>query len=44
MAEQNEDLRVKPQQNAADLLAMRGCSPKKVELVRRWGERRVHPA
>jgi pimeloyl-ACP methyl ester carboxylesterase len=25
-----------PQQNAADLLAKRGCSRKKVELVRRW--------
>ncbi len=25
-----------PQQNAADLLARRGYSPKKVELVRRW--------
>jgi proline iminopeptidase len=24
------------QQNAADLMAKRGCSPKKVELVRRW--------
>jgi proline iminopeptidase len=25
-----------PQHNAADLLARRGCKPKKVELVRRW--------
>jgi proline iminopeptidase len=25
-----------PQQNAADLLARRGCSPQKVGLVRRW--------
>ena len=33
-----------PQQNAADLLAQRGYSPKKVELVRRWFNGQIAPA
>jgi proline iminopeptidase len=32
-----------PQQNTADLLARRGYSPKKVELVRRWFNREFAP-